>query len=124
MKTIQELYSEIMANQELKEQFIEAANAGKQEEFLKAHGCEATMEEVQAFLEAKQNEDAPLSFDELENAAGGECNRKTGGETVISIITVALGCALKVIISVTGAVDETHHVDQEKEGEGRLCNEN
>ena len=124
MKTIQELYNEIMASQELKAQFIEAAKAGKQEEFLKAHGCEATMEEVQAFLEAKQQEDAPLSFDELENAAGGECNRNTGKETVISIISVGLGCALEVIISVTGVVEETHHVDQEKEGEGRLCNRN
>ena len=73
MKTIQELYNEIMASQELKAQFIEAAKAGKQEAFLKAHGCEATLKEVQAFLEAKQNEDAPLSFDELENAAGGAC---------------------------------------------------
>ena len=124
MKTIQELYSEIMASQELKAQFIEAAKAGKQEEFLKAHGCEATMEEVQAFLEAKQQEDAPLSFDELENAAGGECNRNTGKETAISILSVGLGCALEVIISVTGVVEETHHVDQEKEGEGRLCNRN
>ena len=124
MKTVQELYNEIMASQELKEQFIEAANAGKQEEFLKAHGCETTMEEVQAFLEAKQQEDAPLSFDELENAAGGECNRNTGKETAISILSVGLGCALEVIISVTGVVEETHHVDQEKEGEGRLCNRN
>jgi len=41
--------------------------------FLKEHGCEATLEEVKAFLEAKQQEDAPLSFDELENAAGGAC---------------------------------------------------
>ena len=72
MKTIQELYSEIMGSQELKAQFIEAAKAGKQEEFLKAHGCDATLEEVKAFLEAKQSEDAPLSFDELENAAGGD----------------------------------------------------
>ena len=73
MKTVQELYNEIMASQELKAQFIEAAKAGKQEEFLKAHGCEATLEDVKAFLEAKQQEDAPLSFDELENAAGGAC---------------------------------------------------
>ncbi len=73
MKTIQELYNEIMESQELKAQFIEAAKAGKQEEFLKEHGCEATLEDVKAFLEAKQNEDAPLSFDELENAAGGGC---------------------------------------------------
>ena len=70
MKTIQELYTEVMGSQELKAQFIEAANAGKQEEFLKAHGCEATLEEVKAFLEAKAKEDAPLSLDEMENAAG------------------------------------------------------
>ena len=124
MKTIQELYNEIMANQELKAQFIEAAKAGKQEAFLKEHGCEATLEDVKAFLEAKQQEDAPLSFDELENAAGGECNRNTGKETAISILSVGLGCALEVIRSVTGVVEETHHVDQEKEGEGRLCNKN
>ena len=53
MKTIQELYSEVMNNQELKEKFIEAANAGQQEAFLKEHGCDATLEEVKAFLEAK-----------------------------------------------------------------------
>ena len=35
MKTIQELYNEVMVSQELKEKFIEAANAGKQEAFLK-----------------------------------------------------------------------------------------
>ena len=33
MKTIQELYNEIMGSQELKAQFIEAAKAGKQEAF-------------------------------------------------------------------------------------------
>ena len=32
MKTIQELYNEVMANEELKAQFIEAAKAGRQEE--------------------------------------------------------------------------------------------
>ena len=73
MKSIQELYNEIMESQELKAQFLEAAKAGKQEAFLKEHGCEATLEDVKAFLEAKQQEDAPLSFDELENAAGGNC---------------------------------------------------
>ena len=33
MKTIQELYNEVMGNDELKAKFIEAANAGKQEAF-------------------------------------------------------------------------------------------
>ena len=117
MKTIQELYSEIMANQELKEQFIEAANAGKQEEFLKAHGCEATLEDVKAFLEAKQKEDAPLSLDELDNAAGGECTAKTGGEAAVSVITVGIGCGIWQLVS-----EENGTVGQHKEGDGRLCN--
>ena len=121
MKTIQELYSEIMASEELKDQFIEAAKAGKQEEFLKAHGCEATMEEVQAFLEAKQQEDAPLSFDELENAAGGECNDETRLEQAISIMSAGLGCAAMAIMS--ASMKDTH-VGQEKVNDGRLCNDN
>ena len=65
MKTIQEFYNEVMADNELKTQFIEAAKENRQEEFLKEHDCEATTEEIRAFLEEKSNEDAPLSFDEL-----------------------------------------------------------
>ena len=119
MKTIQELYSEIMASEELKDQFIEAAKAGKQEEFLKAHGCEATMEEVQAFLEAKQQEDAPLSFDELENAAGGECNDETRKETKLSCLSFGFGCLGKALKSIFA---KNEHIGQQTENEGRLCN--
>ena len=41
MKTIQELYNEIMENQELKAKFIEAANmkAGDQESLCRRQGC-------------------------------------------------------------------------------------
>lgn len=118
MKTIQELYSEIMASQDLKEKFIEAASAGKQEDFLKEHGCDATPEEVVAFLKEKSEEDAPLSLDELENSAGGECNKKTRKDIGISIGMLGIGCLFEVMISgVKG------HVGQEKEGEGRLCND-
>ena len=121
MKTIQELYSEIMANQELKAQFIEAAKAGKQEAFLKEHGCEATLEEVKTFLEAKQQEDAPLSLDELDNAAGGGCNKETHLEGLISFISVGLGCAA---MAITSAAMKDTHVGQEKVNDGRLCNDN
>ena len=120
MKTIQELYNEIMASKELKEQAIEAAKAGKQEEFLKEHGCEATLEDVKAFLEAKQQEDAPLSFDELENAAGGECNEKTSKEARFSAFTLGFGCLGKAIRS---AMEENKHVGQRNDEEGRLCND-
>ena len=122
MKTIQELYSEIMASQELKAQFIEAAKAGKQEAFLKEHGCEATLEEVKAFLEAKAREDAPLSVNELENAAGGECNAKTAGETAVSIISCGVGCVVWGAVSVGGEWAGTGHFDQKAKDEGRLCN--
>ncbi len=117
MKTIQELYNEAMNNQELKTQIIEAANAGKLEELLKAQGCEATLEEVEAFLKAKSEEDAPLSLDELDNAAGGGCNKKTGKEVAISIGLLGIGCVVKAIASAAGG-----YVGQQKESDSRLCN--
>ena len=117
MKTIQELYNEIMANQELKAQFIEAAKAGKQEEFLKNHGCEAGLDQVAAFLKAKAEEDAPLSMDELDNAAGGECNDKTRTETIESIFSAGIICAAMALSS-----NKDGHVGQQNAGEGRLCN--
>ena len=116
MKTMQELYNEVMADKELKAQFVEAANAGKLEAFLKDHGCEATAEEVKAFLEAKANEDAPLSFDELENAAGGACNMTTTEESLFSVFTVGIACAARAIASAAGG-----HVGQQSSLEGRIC---
>ena len=116
MKNIQEMYNEIMASQELKAQFIEAAKTGKQEEFLKAHGCEATLEEVQAFLEAKAKEDAPLSFDEMENAAGGDCNPRVEQEAKLSVFTLGIGCATKAISSAIYG-----HVGARRKGQGNLC---
>ena len=89
MKTIQELYSEIMANDEMKKAFVESMKAGKLEDFLKAHGCEATEEEVKEFVETKAASDAPieLSDDELKHVAAGSgihsetcyCTGKTCG---------------------------------------------
>ncbi len=119
MKTIQELYNEIMGNQELKDQFIEAANDGKLEAFLKEHGCEATAEEVAAFLKAKSEEDAPLSLDELENSAGGACNKKTRKEVGLSIGLLGVGCAFMALSS---ALSNTDHVGQRNDEDGRICN--
>ena len=119
MKTVQELYREIMTSEELKKQAIEAAKAGRMEAFLKEHGCEATMEEVAQFLKEKSQGDASLSLDELKNAAGGECNHVTAAETFGSIFFVmGVMCAAETIRSLI-----TGRVGQEKEGEGRLCNE-
>ena len=83
MKTVQELYSEVIASDKLKKAFVKAMKANKLEDFLKANGCEATVE-VQEYIEAKAAEDAPieLSDDELKLVAGGsfgdsvECSHK------------------------------------------------
>ena len=117
MKSLQELYNEAVADNELKTQWLEAVEAGSQEVFLKEHGCEATTEELRTFFEAKANEDAPLSFDELENAAGGACNGKTGMEVAISIISLGTGC---LGIAINSAMKG--RVGQKASGEGRLCN--
>ena len=77
--------------------------------FLKEHGCEATAEEVAAFLKAKSEEDAPLSLDELENSAGGACNKKTRKEVGLSIGLLGVGCAFMALSS---ALSNTNHVGQ------------
>ena len=84
MKTVQELYSEVIASDKLKKAFVKAMKANKLEDFLKAHGCEATVEEVQEFVDSKAAEDVPieLSDDQLKYVAGGsfvdsvECSHK------------------------------------------------
>ena len=69
MKTMQELYSEIVASDELKKAIVEAMKANELEDFLKAHGCEATEEEIQEFIEAKAAEDTPIELSDEERAA-------------------------------------------------------
>ena len=89
MKTIQELYGEVIASDELKQAFVEAMKANTLEDFLKENGCEATAEEVKEFIETKSGEDAPieLSDSEIKHVAAGSgihsetcyCTGKTCG---------------------------------------------
>ena len=74
MKTLQELYNEVIQSDELKKKFLEAGKNGKAEEFIKAHGCDATMDEIKAFFKKQTKADKELSVDEFENVAGGTCN--------------------------------------------------
>ena len=71
MKTLQDLYTEVMASEELKKAFAQAAKDNKVADFLKAQGCDATEDEFKAFLVEKAKDDKALSDDELENVAGG-----------------------------------------------------
>ena len=71
-KTIAEVYEEVMKSAELQKEFLAAEQNGTIAAFAAAHGCEASAEEVQAFLKAKLSEDKELSLDELDQVAGGK----------------------------------------------------
>ena len=116
MKTLQELYTEIIGSEELKKSFAEAAKGGKLADFLKENGCEATAEEIKAFLQEKSNQ--PLSEEELDSVAGGGCNETTKAEAFLSVVTVGLVCAYAAIDS-----SKNGHTGQATEEEGRLCND-
>ena len=73
MKSLQELYDEILASDELKQEFAEAA---KSEEtiaaFLKDHACDASVSDLAAFLKEQLADKKELSEGEMEQVAGGD----------------------------------------------------
>ena len=99
MKTLKELYDEVVASEELKKEYIKANRNGNLKEFLASHGCEATEEELIVFLAERQK--GELSDDELDNISGGGiclrpvcpyCNCEIYGEDVYGYHP---GCRLK-----------------------------
>lgn len=77
MKTLQELYDEIIKSDELKKAYAEAVKGDKLADFIKAQGCDATIDEVKDFLKEKMGADAPLSLDDLKTVAGGTVSTVT-----------------------------------------------
>ena len=71
MKTLDELYREVMADDSLKSEYIEAAGNGGAADFLKAHGCEATEQELEEFMK-NGGKSGELTDDELDNVAAGK----------------------------------------------------
>ncbi len=85
-KTIAEVYEEVIKSAELQKEFLTAEQNGNIAAFAAAHGCEASAEEVQAFLKGKLNEDKELSLDELDQVAGGKGgNQNNDIDTEINI---------------------------------------
>ncbi len=69
--TLQEMYDKVMASEELKKSFAEAAqDKGRLEAWLKANGSDATAAQVTDFLRSRQTS-GEVSDDELESVAGG-----------------------------------------------------
>ena len=119
MKTLQEIYSEITASDELKAAFLEAAKNGKGLDFLKEKGCETTAEELTAFLKNRMS--GELSDEELDNVAGGceDASSPYSEEALMSIFSLGVICAIEAADSANNG-----YVGARKEGDGRLCNYN
>ena len=99
MKTLQDLYKEVIASEELKKEFMEAAQDEKEgrkkvEEFLKKNGCDATFEDLKKFFEEKSKDE--LGEEELEAVAGGKAS---GAQyAAVSIFGMGAGCAVLGIV--------------------------
>ncbi len=85
MKTLEQLYEEISANAELKKEYKKATGDKKIIDFLKAHDCDATQSELDAFISSKKNKE--LADDDLDMVSGGGCTTTySNGWPVVSAL--------------------------------------
>lgn len=92
MKSLQELYDEVIASEEMKAEFLEC---GKTEEatagFLKKYDCNASVDELKDFLTEKATAAAKeLSEEELKEIAGGV----KAADVVVTVLAFG-GCVTK-----------------------------
>ena len=114
MKTLQELYGEIISSEELKAAFAEAAKKGKGVDFLKTQGVETTAEELAVFLKSQTGE---LSDEGLDNVAGGGCIETNTPETASSVLIAGILCA-----DLASGSSKDEKAGQQYKWEGRICN--
>lgn len=84
MKTLEEIYREVIASEQLKTEFAAAVKAGTVDTFLTAHGCDATSAEATTFLKERQAREGELAEQELDAVAGGGCSDEDGPVSVTS----------------------------------------
>ena len=111
--TIEALYKEILASDELKSAFVEAVKAQKLGDFLKAQGCDATEAEVVDFIKSLRSAEGELADDELNSVAGG-CNST---EAIYSMTVVI--CIMFAALSAEDPVSE----NKDDWGDKLLCDQ-
>ena len=118
MKTLNELYTEVIASDALKAEFLALKTPEEIVAFAKKHGCDATMDDIKTFFEEKQKASGELNEEELEQVAGGK-NTTAAGITIdaiLSVVSVGLGCV--------GRIAESIIADKNKDslkGRGLYC---
>ena len=96
MATLDELYARVLADDAECAAFAQAAKTPEGlRAFLEQSGCDATPDELAAFLKGRQSGQGEIADEELDSVAGG-CN---GQEAVMSIFTVGVLCAGAAIYS-------------------------
>ena len=113
MKTIEELYKEVLASEELKKEFL-SLKPEEVESFAAKYGCKASLDEIKAFFEAKKSQTGALSDDELDQIAGGK--NASEREAAWSIASFGFGCFGTVLKSLYSG-----NVGTAIEGDGMLC---
>ncbi|MDO5149767.1 MAG: hypothetical protein ACI4KB_03870 [Oscillospiraceae bacterium] len=71
MKTIEEFYTELISNDDMKKEFL-SLKPEEAESFAEKYGCRATIEEIGAYIAEKNTVSGELSDDDLENVSGGQ----------------------------------------------------
>ena len=94
MKTLETLYTEILGDETKKAAFVKAAKENNLEAFLKEEGCQATPDDIKAFLKEKQSQKGELSDAELDSVAGG-CNIDEAIDSVVSFGILCAGAAIE-----------------------------
>ena len=117
MKTLQELYAEVIQNDELKNEFLALTTEAEIVAFAEKYGCTATLDEIKTFFEEKANPAGKLSEEDMAQVAGGKS--ATGYEADLSITTVGIGCVVRAIASATGY--KGRKCGTAIKGKGMLC---
>ena len=100
MKTLQELYTEVMDSDALKTEFLALTTPEEIVAFAEKNGCPAALEEIKTFLEERAAATGELSDEELAQVAGGKSDSIE--EEEVSIYSLGVGCAIRAIISAIG----------------------
>lgn len=83
---LEQLYEDVIANEDKKKEFLEAAKNKQIDAFLKKYDCPATKEEIVQFV--KDKKEGELSDEELDMVSGEGCD----SELAYSILTFGTAC--------------------------------
>ena len=114
MKTLNELYAEVIASDALKTEFLALKTPEEIVAFAKKNGCDATLDDIKTFFEEKQKASGELSEEELEQVAGGKS--VSYDEGMLSAFSAGLLCLLAAFESA-----KEGRIGTAIEGEGMLC---